>query len=103
MTIRFCTSLAASVFAVFVLTAPGFANEAAFSSDQALIAMGLCEEMGHLVNVMVDYTKTKCVSSLSTTGTNFIFISEKPVLRVEASKKAWMIVVVVLNRCAVVL
>jgi hypothetical protein len=94
MTNRFSTSIAASVFALLVLTAPGFAAEPAFSSDQALIAMGLCEEMGHLVNVMVDYTATKCIPALMTKGTNFIFVSEKPVFLVEASKKAWMIVVV---------
>jgi hypothetical protein len=94
MTNRFCTSIAASVFALLVLTAPGFADKPAFSSDQALIAMGLCEEMGHLVNEIVDYTATKCIPALATKGTNFIFISEQPVFLVEASKKAWMIVVV---------
>jgi hypothetical protein len=94
MTNRFWTFVAGSVFALLVLTAPAFSGQAAFSSDQALIPMGLCEEMGHLVNVMVDYTITKCIPALSNKGTNFIFISEQPVFSVEASKKAWLIVVV---------
>jgi hypothetical protein len=94
MTDRFCTAFAAGVFASLVLTAPALADEAAFGSDQALIAMGLCKEMEQLVNVMVDYTATKCVPALATEGTNFIFVSEQPVFLVEASQKAWIIVVV---------
>ena len=56
--------------------------------------MGLCEEMGHQVDVLVHYTAAKCIPALMSTGTDFIFISEKPVFSVEASKKAWMLVVV---------
>ncbi|HXC13227.1 MAG TPA: hypothetical protein VNV39_10340 [Stellaceae bacterium] len=79
---------------LFFFDVPTLAKQPEFSSDQALIAMGLCEDMGQKVNVLVDYTTTKCIPSLSIKGTDFIFISEQTVFAVEVSEKAWVIVVV---------
>jgi hypothetical protein len=67
---------------------------AKFSDDQALIAMGLCEDMVQKVNVLVDYTETKCIPNLSSKVTNFILLARNPSFAVEASKKAWLIVVI---------
>jgi hypothetical protein len=89
---RICAAVLAGC--CLVCRATGFADQPKFSSDQALIAMGLCEDMAVKVNALVDYTSTKCIPNLSPKGTNFIFLSEQPVFSVEPSKKAWVIVVV---------
>jgi hypothetical protein len=77
-----------------LLTAPAFAAKTEFTKEQALIAMGLCTEMVQRINIIVDYSETKCIPSLATTGTNFIFVTEKPLFLIETSRKAWMLVVV---------
>ncbi len=91
--LRQLTLAAACVFVSPFLTVT--VAGAAPGTDRALIAMGLCSEMERLVNALVDYTTTTCLPNITgTKGATFIFISDKPVFAVEASKKAWIIVVV---------
>jgi hypothetical protein len=62
---------------------------AAGSNDRSLIAMGLCSQMERLVNVLVDYASTECLPNISDPkSTSFIFIVDKPIFSVEASKKS---------------
>lgn len=77
-----------------IFTLPVYAEQRTITSDQALIAMGLCEDMAVKINSIVDYTSTKCIPAFSNKGTDFIFVSKKPVFSVSESKKAWIIVVV---------
>lgn len=70
------------------------AKAAEINKDDALIAMGYCKQIEGYVNALVDYTLTTCLPSQGDRGKSFIFISSKPVLSVEASKKAWMIGIV---------
>ena len=68
---------------------------AAASNDRSLIAMGLCSQMERLVNALVDYASTECLPNISDKeSASFIFIVDKPIFSVEASKKAWILVVV---------
>src|SRR5262245_51231099 len=69
-------------------------HKVAATRDETLIAMGLCSSMESKINVLVDYTVTKCLPAPDAGGTSFIFISSKPVFDAEAAKKAWMLVVV---------
>jgi hypothetical protein len=87
------TLAAAGMSALLFL--PAAATRAAPDDNQALIAMGLCSQMEPLINTLIDYSYTKCLPNITgAKGTTFIFITEKPVFAVEASKKAWIIVVV---------
>jgi hypothetical protein len=86
-------------FAVAGLIVPLFLSVtvagAAASNDRSLIAMGLCSQMERLVNALVDYASTECLPNISDPkSTTFIFIADKPIFSVEASKKAWILVVV---------
>jgi len=84
---------AAGVFALLFL--PAAVARAAPDDNQGLIAMGLCSEMEPLINTLIDYSYTKCLPNITgAKGTTFIFITEKPIFAAEASKKAWVIVVV---------
>jgi hypothetical protein len=68
---------------------------AAGTNDRSLIAMGLCSQMERLVNALMDYASTERVPNISDPkSTSFIFIVDKPIFSVEASKKAWMLVVI---------
>lgn len=68
---------------------------AAASNDRSLIAMGFCSQMERLVNALVDYASTECLPNISDPkSTSFIFIADQPIFSVEASKKAWILVVV---------
>jgi hypothetical protein len=69
-------------------------HKIAATRDDTLIAMGLCSSMESKINVLVDYTTTKCLPTADAGGTSFIFISSKPVFDAEAANKAWMLVVV---------
>lgn len=55
----------------------------------------ICYEVQNAVNTLVDYTQTSCLPSAGKDEAfSFIVISSKPVFSVEASKKAWLLVVV---------
>ena len=55
----------------------------------------ICYEVQNAVNALVDYTQTSCLPAAGKTGTlSFIVLSSQPVFFVEASKKAWLLVVV---------
>ncbi len=90
---RFFPASVLGVLAILLPIATAFADSEKASKDDALIAMGLCSEMERLINTLVDYTSTKCIPALDKNGTNFIFVSEKPVFSVPASEKAWALVV----------
>ncbi|MGE3623572.1 MAG: hypothetical protein AB7H77_06865 [Bdellovibrionales bacterium] len=67
----------------------------AASEESTLVAMGLCSEMERLINVLVDYTQTKCIPVMNGgSGLSFLFISSQPVFSVDASVKAWALTVV---------
>lgn len=66
----------------------------AATDDDALIAMGLCEDMDQNINTVADFTETKCIPALDDRGNNFIFISSNPVFTVESSEEAWALVVI---------
>jgi hypothetical protein len=92
--LKWLTLAAASVIVLLIL--PAAVARAAPDDNQALIAMGLCSQMEPLINTLIDYSYTKCLPNIAgTKGTSFIFITEKPIFAMEASKKAWVIVVVV--------
>jgi len=77
----------------FFLAVGVFRTSLAASNDDALIAMGLCEDMDYYINKVADFTETKCIPALDDKGNNFIFVSLKPVFSVESSEKAWVLVV----------
>jgi hypothetical protein len=54
----------------------------------------ICYEIQNYVNALVDYTRTSCVPAAGEGALSFIVISSEPVFSVEASKKAWLLVVV---------
>lgn len=55
----------------------------------------ICYEVQNAVNALVDYTQTSCLPSGGKAGAlSFIVLSSQPVFSVEASKKAWLLVVV---------
>ena len=55
----------------------------------------ICYAVQNLVNALVDYTQTTCLPAGGKAGAlSFIVISSQPVFSVEASKKAWLLVVV---------
>ena len=66
----------------------------ATADDQATLAQGYCYEMQNLINVLVDFTETKCIPGGGDVGMSFIFVSSEPVFSVPAAKKAWLTSVV---------
>jgi hypothetical protein len=80
------------VFA-FVLVVGVFGISLAASDNDTLIAMGLCQDMDYYINSVADFTETKCIPVPNDRGSNFIFVSLKPVFSVKASEKAWVLVV----------
>lgn len=56
----------------------------------------LCWDIQNYINILVDYTTTKCIPSRAEKKdvVSFILISEKPVFSSEDAKKAWLLVVV---------
>jgi hypothetical protein len=84
-------TIVAAMFALLAITAPAQAA----TEQNTLVAMGLCSEMERLINTLVDYTQTKCIPLMNGgTGVSFLFVSSRPVFSVEASEKAWALVVV---------
>lgn len=78
----------AAISALLVLGALAIAQDAAKGAS-------ICGEVQAVVNEMVDYTRTSCIPAGGKAGAiSFICISDKPVFSVEASKKAWMLVMV---------
>jgi len=62
------------------------------SADQG---QAICYEVQNIVNALVDYTETKCLPvAKEAEAISFIVISSQPVFSREASKKAWVLVVV---------
>jgi hypothetical protein len=84
-------ALAAAAGMSALLFLPFAATHAAPDDNQFLIAEGLCHQMEPLINTLIDYSYTKCLTLgvSEATGTSFIFITEKPLFAVEASKKGW--------------
>ena len=76
-----------------VLAIVAFACGTARADDEAVMAQGYCAQMENYINYLVEFTQTKCIPGKEPEGMSFIFISEKPVLSVPDSFKAWMIVV----------
>jgi hypothetical protein len=55
----------------------------------------ICYEVQNAVNALVDYTETSCLPGGGKAGAlSFIVVSSQPVFSAEASKKAWLMVVV---------
>jgi hypothetical protein len=63
-------------------------------ADEALEASGLCYKIQNFINALANYTDTLCIPALGQQGVTFLLLSKKPILSVEASKKAWLIVTV---------
>lgn len=91
---KLARGFAAALSTFLICVTLAYAEQNKITSDEALIAMGLCEDMVVMINRVVDYTSTKCVPAFSSKGTNFIFVSKELVFSVQASKKAWIIFVV---------
>ena len=66
----------------------------AAADNQATLAQGYCYEMQNLINVLVDFTDTKCLPGSDEIGMSFIFVSSEPVFSVPAAKKEWLLSVV---------
>ena len=58
------------------------------------LAISYCTQTQDQINLLVDYTLTKCLPGKDPGGMSFIYISTKPIFEVEAAKKAWLLVVV---------
>ncbi|MBI3416057.1 MAG: hypothetical protein HY043_12225 [Verrucomicrobia bacterium] len=61
----------------------------------ALIGKGLAYDIEKVVNALVDYTSTACIATVGkqSDSYSFIIISEKPIFKVEAAKKGWLLTV----------
>jgi hypothetical protein len=62
-------------------------------ANYELVGKGLAADIEKYVNVMVDYTRTKCLASPGKTPSaySFIVIAEKPLMAIPAAKKAWIL------------
>ena len=55
----------------------------------------ICDEVQSYVNMLVDYTRTACTPAGASDGTlSFVVLSSEPILSVEATKKPWLLAVV---------
>jgi hypothetical protein len=63
-------------------------------ADEALEASGLCYKIQNFINALATYTDTLCIPALGQQGVTFLLLSKEPILSVEASKKAWLVVTV---------
>jgi hypothetical protein len=63
-------------------------------ADEALEASGLCYKIQNFLNALATYTDTLCIPALGQQGVTFLLLSKGPILSVEASKKAWLVVTV---------
>ena len=66
------------------------------ADDEAVHARSLCAEIERYVDGVVDYTDTTCLPSPGGKEHTlaFIILAQQPIFSVEASKKAWLMVVV---------
>jgi hypothetical protein len=73
-----------------------FCSYSGVRADEALQAEGFCSEVEHNVNVLADFTTTKCLpgSAAKKGVVDLLVISEQPIFAVANAKKLWLIVVV---------
>jgi hypothetical protein len=75
---------------LFVVTC----HASVIQADEALEASGLCYKIQNFINALATYTDTLCIPALGQQGVTFLLLSKEPILSVEASKKAWLVVTV---------
>jgi len=80
---------------LFLIAAVAFFWALSVAAQSGEKGQSICYEVQNVVNALVDYTQTSCLPSRGKAGAlSFIVLSSQPVFSVEASKKAWLLVVV---------